>query len=118
LLNFTGKVTVTTGQGFSVAHDDGFALTIGSELVIDARGPTSSDTTLGTYNGPSRNFAFPLVYGECCNGPAVLEINLPFVSVTSAVPEPSTWAMMILDFAGVGFMAYRRKRQAPALRMV
>jgi hypothetical protein len=27
----------------------------------------------------------------------------------SAVPEPSTWAMMILGFAGVGFMAYRRK---------
>ena len=28
-----------------------------------------------------------------------------------AVPEPSTWAMMILGFFGVGFMAYRRKRQ-------
>ena len=27
----------------------------------------------------------------------------------TAVPEPSTWAMMILGFAGVGFMAYRRK---------
>jgi len=26
-----------------------------------------------------------------------------------AVPEPSTWAMMILGFAGVGFMVYRRK---------
>jgi hypothetical protein len=23
-------------------------------------------------------------------------------------PEPSTWAMMILGFAGVGFMAYRQ----------
>jgi hypothetical protein len=30
----------------------------------------------------------------------------------SAVPEPSTWAMMILGFAGVGFMAYRRRNQA------
>lgn len=28
----------------------------------------------------------------------------------SAVPEPSTWAMMIFGFAGVGFMAYRRKK--------
>jgi hypothetical protein len=27
----------------------------------------------------------------------------------SAVPEPSTWAMMILGFVGLGFMAYRRK---------
>jgi hypothetical protein len=26
-----------------------------------------------------------------------------------AVPEPSTWAMMLLGFGGVGFMAYRRK---------
>jgi hypothetical protein len=30
----------------------------------------------------------------------------------SAVPEPSTWAMMILGFAGVGFMAYRRRNQS------
>jgi len=27
----------------------------------------------------------------------------------SSVPEPSTWAMMILGFMGVGFMACRRK---------
>ena len=31
-----------------------------------------------------------------------------------AIPEPSTWAMMILGFAGIGFMAYRRKSK-PAL---
>jgi hypothetical protein len=32
----------------------------------------------------------------------------------SAVPEPSTWAMMLLGFAGIGFMGYRRKSK-PAL---
>jgi uncharacterized protein (TIGR03118 family) len=32
----------------------------------------------------------------------------------SAVPEPSTWAMLILGFCGLGFMAYRRKSR-PAL---
>ncbi|MCK1636018.1 PEPxxWA-CTERM sorting domain-containing protein [Bradyrhizobium sp. 157] len=31
------------------------------------------------------------------------------ISTVDAVPEPSTWAMMILGFAGIGFMAYRRK---------
>jgi hypothetical protein len=31
--------------------------------------------------------------------------------LTAAVPEPGTWAMMLLGFAGVGFMAYRRKNQ-------
>jgi hypothetical protein len=35
-------------------------------------------------------------------------------TLVSGVPEPSTWAMMILGFAGVGFMAYRR-RKVPAL---
>jgi outer membrane lipase/esterase len=34
--------------------------------------------------------------------------------IAQAVPEGSTWAMMILGFAGVGFMAYRRKSK-PAL---
>jgi len=36
--------------------------------------------------------------------------------VAGAVPEPSTWAMMILGFLGVGFMAYRRRAQ-PAVRL-
>jgi hypothetical protein len=31
---------------------------------------------------------------------------------TAAVPEPSTWAMMILGFAGLGFMAYRQKSKS------
>ena len=35
-----------------------------------------------------------------------------------AVPEPSTWGMMILGFAGVGFMAYRRRNQTAAFRVV
>lgn len=37
--------------------------------------------------------------------------------VTAAVPEPSTWAMIILGFAGVGFMSYRRKTSQPAFRL-
>jgi hypothetical protein len=36
------------------------------------------------------------------------------VTLTDGVPEPSTWAMMIFGFAGIGFMAYRRKSK-PAL---
>ena len=39
-----------------------------------------------------------------------------FVAATQAVPETSTWAMMILGFMGVGFMAYRRRGQ-PSLRL-
>jgi hypothetical protein len=36
--------------------------------------------------------------------------NIPEIEFqVAAVPEPSTWAMMILGFAGIGLMAYRRR---------
>jgi hypothetical protein len=37
------------------------------------------------------------------------------VAVTSAVPEPSTWAMLLIGFAGIGFMAYRRKSKPASM---
>ncbi len=37
--------------------------------------------------------------------------------VVADVPEPSTWAMMILGFAGVGFVAYRRKNRGSSVRI-
>ena len=36
--------------------------------------------------------------------------NVGFQSV-APVPEPATWFMMILGFAGVGFLTYRRRNQ-------
>jgi PEP-CTERM motif len=40
------------------------------------------------------------------------------LTIGSAVPEPSTWTMIILGFAGVGFAAYRQKQNRPQLRLV
>jgi hypothetical protein len=37
---------------------------------------------------------------------------------TAAVPETSTWAMMILGFCGLGFLANRRRNQVTALTAV
>ena len=34
------------------------------------------------------------------------------VSLT-AVPEPSTWAMLLLGFAGLGYAGYRGRARAP-----
>jgi hypothetical protein len=36
--------------------------------------------------------------------------TLDYVSVTSNVPEPSTWAMMLVGFAGLGFAGFRARR--------
>jgi len=52
--------------------------------------------------------------GIYATGPGGQGFGYSQAQVTGAVPEPSTWAMMILGFCGLGFMAYRRKSK-PAL---
>jgi PEP-CTERM motif len=34
------------------------------------------------------------------------------ITLARSVPEPSTWAMMLLGFAGLGFAGYRASRKA------
>jgi PEP-CTERM motif len=77
-------------------RDISFASTAGS-------GP--STFTLDTSGG----FSFYLNTAEISSGT---------MTAVAAVPEPSTWAMMILGFCGLGFMAFRRKQNGPALRLV
>jgi PEP-CTERM motif len=43
-----------------------------------------------------------------------LILDLTFPSVGPAVPEPSTWALMLLGFAGLGFAGWRRMAAAQA----
>jgi hypothetical protein len=38
--------------------------------------------------------------------------NAAFSVSGSVVPEPSTWALMLLGFAGLGFAGYRQARKA------
>ena len=50
--------------------------------------------------------------GTQANGPqALFAIN----GATGAVPEPSTWAMMLLGFGGLGAAARSRRKPTPAL---
>jgi hypothetical protein len=57
----------------------------------------------GTVNNPS--------WQATANSGAIFETGSPGVT-RSAVPEPSTWAMMLLGFAGLGFAGYRKARSA------
>jgi hypothetical protein len=103
----TGTVTVTNGEVFNIAHDDGFSIQIGSFTFSDP-GPTAAVTTPVTYTGATGNELFKLAYGECCGPPAVLFVDLPLATST---PEPSTWAMMGVGFVGLGLVAFRRARK-------
>jgi PEP-CTERM motif len=37
------------------------------------------------------------------------------LTVTAAVPEPSTWAMMLIGFAGLGYSSRRASRKSAAV---
>jgi hypothetical protein len=57
--------------------------------------------------GPITGVSFQ--FGD--KGPAIPGVDPPSGNDTVAAPEPSTWAMMLLGFAGVGFTAFRRSRK-------
>jgi hypothetical protein len=61
----------------------------------------------------------PLLTSET-RGTPYLNIHPVSGSVASSMLSPSpptTWAMMILGFAGVGFMTYRRRNKKAMLRV-
>jgi hypothetical protein len=86
----------------------------GSQIAPPADGNQGSDLT-NVYV----NFAGAFDEVIFTTGAPAFEVdNLTLGGPTSqvgAVPETSTWAMMILGFLGMGFMAYRRKSK-PTLR--
>jgi outer membrane lipase/esterase len=44
------------------------------------------------------------------------QIAEAFVALASPVPEASTWAMLIVGFAGIGFVMHRRRNSAASLQ--
>ena len=110
--------------GYSGALGLTFALSadgLGLEFAIpnaDLTGPIAGlNYNLGqAFDDPivlrlSQSFGYSVAGGDTY-GPN----RLGEISLGGSVPEPSTWAMMILGFAGIGFMAYRRRQNGQALR--
>jgi hypothetical protein len=64
----------------------------------------------------SQSFGYS-VAGGASYGTDRLGLIVDPIGTVAAVPEPSTWAMMILGFLGIGFAAYRRKQSGPSLRL-
>src|SRR6266446_4645519 len=74
----------------------------GADLLSPGNGNQFSTLTNGDVNFAG---AFDtVILGSGTNS---LEID----NISSAVPEPATWAMMILGLMAVGFMTYRRKNR-------
>ncbi|HWY84596.1 MAG TPA: PEP-CTERM sorting domain-containing protein [Roseiarcus sp.] len=78
--------------------------------------PAGPLPSLGTFINP-----FSQLNGDLANQGTASDITsftqaLEFTpaSFTPSAPEPSTWAMMLLGFAGLGFLGYRQTAKARA----
>jgi PEP-CTERM motif len=92
-------------------------LPVGATLVTSSGTAATTFTTYDTSTFGFLGFTSPTPFTSATFTSSIFNIpEIEYGSVT-AVPEPSTWAMMILGFFGVGFMAYRRKPTRPALRL-
>jgi CHRD domain/PEP-CTERM motif len=74
-----------------------------------------------TANGGTALSAFAALEAGLVAGDAYLNIHTTEFPggeirgfLLAAVPEPSTWAMLILGFAGLGFIGYRRRNSVAA----
>jgi hypothetical protein len=98
-----------TAITFNATGQKGAIVFSSNNMDIDFEGQIP-DTTTGL-------IAFRLCNQALCDAADFSLVTSDLV-VASAVPEPSTWAMLLLGFAGVGFMGYRRSRKDQALALV
>jgi hypothetical protein len=104
----TGFNCVSGITSIYLGNSDFLALTPGDTFSGSLSLSLSGATTLAAVGSTGTVY-----WGFSFDSPAQVAIGTwDMTDATSAVPEPSTWAMMILGFAGIGFMAYRRRNQA------
>ena len=110
---FANGYGMTWNLGNGIGHEDGTTL----DFHISGTGLTlasfAADTTGSFFTADVAGTGTSIVNGQVVRNTGIIDFTLQ----TSAVPEPSTWAMMILGFFGVGFLAYRRKSQGGHFRL-
>ena len=97
---------------------DGFTLT-GADLVALGQGATGT----GDQASPAGNQlvtitgldAFTTATFSSTRNAFEFSLEAPGIGTTGSTPEPTTWAMMMLGFAGLGYAAFRRNSKGRVL---
>jgi hypothetical protein len=106
LNNAPSSVTVTHDDGVEVAWYQN-NLQPGVDYTNFTTGGTAAITETGSCSGVCAGTGvLGITYIEIDGPPGVLTVN--------SIPEPSTWAMMGIGFAGLGFAAFRRAKAKAA----
>ena len=101
---YTGiDCTTACSNGWGGGYSGTLSFTVGSANAL-----TLASLRSTAFGGNSVYFASDLVNANGNTG------NVGAISQTGAVPEPATWGMMLIGFAGIG-ISLRRRRRAQAL---
>jgi hypothetical protein len=133
MYNTSAPLTLGTQSGLSTLTFLGGGTTTGSgvtgmDFYVNVLLP-GDWTTTGDYTNVSVNSGFSTPTFTYSGGVTTVSsvnyhytageaanLNFTLLGGVAAVPESSTWAMMILGFLSVSFMAYRRKNKATTFR--
>jgi Laminin B (Domain IV)/PEP-CTERM motif len=117
---------VLMGSGLTLAYDlannpvngtwtpYSVSLTAGSWRLDSLTGQIATQQQIQSVLSDVTGFQIRAEYQTGADTDGLDSVVLSAGGAGAPVPEPSTWAMMILGFAGVSFMAYRRSRMLTA----
>jgi hypothetical protein len=107
------EITVQTSTPFGLITDASFTGLGGSPIIASMTGNTTNNITLGPVSNVDAG-DYRVAFAGTTPAGGVATGNLTFQLIP--VPEPATWAMMLVGFAGIGFAM--RRRAKPVLAQI
>jgi hypothetical protein len=120
----TFDYAIAQQHGFSGPTNGGWRVSMGGSLIgatlpaVQIGSHDFSGWLTASYDFVATNTSEVLSFNSFCSlaDPGCAQVVPPFAlldSVAINVPEPSTWAMMLAGFAGLGYAGFRAHRRKP-----
>jgi hypothetical protein len=115
ITSITGTADGSAITGLSSYAGADQLLYIGGPYYADYSGISFATAAAIDYNLTNYPDGFNNITNSAVNPGGVPCCTVSIDMGVAAVPEPATWAMMLLGFAGLGFAGHRKSREAISL---